>query len=294
MWTGQPEPVDFFLNYVALGKPVVFRGAMQKQEKNGHPSLRSTLSKNNFLQKYGRENIPVSTIPYASTFGVGAQAMSLQDVAEMDLANATHQQSVEVTQEQENLNAVEEDIFDADQVPLYAFSVASPGWRRQIEDDVGLPSLLEVLSVVRVFALYFVIISVLLISSVLLIYLGWRTGTGRRDAVLSGSERDWRYVNASQYLCIDCVHEVLVVVVLFIYNYTCTAPMHYHGHAVNSLAYGEKQWFLLPPTEAKYSKTPSLQYVKSLRESERSATDSQLPLQCTQRSGDLMYVPTLW
>lgn len=77
------------------------------------------------------------------------------------------------------------------------------------------------------------------------------------------------------------------------------APMHYHGHAVNSLAYGEKKWFMLPPTQAFYSKTPSLEYANSLRareqqEGAQGKGDGEDPLQCTQRAGDLMYVPTLW
>jgi hypothetical protein len=69
--------------------------------------------------------------------------------------------------------------------------------------------------------------------------------------------------------------------------------MHYHGHAVNSLAYGEKRWFLLPPARAVYSKTPSLEYAQALLRGGQGGGE-EAPLQCTQRAGDVMFVPTLW
>ena len=34
------------------------------------------------------------------------------------------------------------------------------------------------------------------------------------------------------------------------------AMMHFHNHAVNALAYGRKQWFLMPPSQAVYAKAP--------------------------------------
>mmetsp|Transcript_19810 Transcript_19810/g.33321 ORF Transcript_19810/g.33321 Transcript_19810/m.33321 type:complete len:692 (+) Transcript_19810:81-2156(+) len=240
VWVGQPEPVDFFVNYVALGKPVVFRGAMQHMEARGETSIRAALNRKQFLQKYGRESIAVSTIPYASSFGVGVHAMSLRDVADLNVSEASTppQQTVDdgssdgVLAGRDSGQAGDDGV---DEPPLYAFSTASPAWREQIEDDIGLPALLEGGGLLQDVEMQF--------------YLG-PMGTG--------------------------------------------APMHYHGHAVNSLAYGEKQWFLLPPGRARYSKTPSLQYVKALREQEQSKTGDNLPLQCTQRAGDLMFVPTLW
>lgn len=64
------------------------------------------------------------------------------------------------------------------------------------------------------------------------------------------------------------------------------APMHFHGHAVNTLAFGEKRWFLLPPSDAYYSTLPSGQFVRE------GHGDSAW--QCTQRSGDILFVPSLW
>ena len=80
---------------------------------------------------------------------------------------------------------------------------------------------------------------------------------------------------------------------LYVCMYMYIAPMHYHGHAVNSLAYGEKKWFLLPPSQALYSKTPSLEFAQYLLANKQGDLASKT-MQCTQRAGDLMYVPTLW
>lgn len=82
------------------------------------------------------------------------------------------------------------------------------------------------------------------------------------------------------------------------------APVHFHGHAVNSMAYGEKvscpshlclpsfltnrqRWILFPPELAFYSTKPSLSFFREDARVEGS-------LQCHQRSGDVMFVPSLW
>lgn len=64
------------------------------------------------------------------------------------------------------------------------------------------------------------------------------------------------------------------------------APVHFHGHAINSLAFGEKLWFLHPPSQAFYSKQSGLAFARSPR--------SRRSLRCTQSPGDLLYVPPLW
>ena len=65
------------------------------------------------------------------------------------------------------------------------------------------------------------------------------------------------------------------------------APMHLHTDAWNCLVYGEKRWFLMPPFQGAYSAMPIRQWV-----------DKQYPsmqvLECTQRSGDVLYVPKYW
>lgn len=67
------------------------------------------------------------------------------------------------------------------------------------------------------------------------------------------------------------------------------APMHFHGHAINTMAFGEKHWFLLPPDEAFYSTLPASEFVPGVLRGNESST-----WQCTQFSGDILYVPSLW
>lgn len=66
------------------------------------------------------------------------------------------------------------------------------------------------------------------------------------------------------------------------------APMHFHGHAVNTLAFGEKRWFIYPPGDAFYSTQPALDFVQT------SSPAVSAAWQCTQHSGDIMFVPTQW
>lgn len=76
------------------------------------------------------------------------------------------------------------------------------------------------------------------------------------------------------------------------------APVHYHGHAVNVLAYGAKRWKLMAPSHAFYSKMPAEEFYLS-RIAEGNATESTglgspHELECMQYAGDVMFVPTLW
>jgi len=70
------------------------------------------------------------------------------------------------------------------------------------------------------------------------------------------------------------------------------APAHFHGHAVNTLAYGAKHWYLYPPSKAFYSTTPAYQFSKNKNES--ASGNEEEALECTQMAGDIMFVPTLW
>ena len=67
------------------------------------------------------------------------------------------------------------------------------------------------------------------------------------------------------------------------------APLHWHDAALNFLAFGEKKWFLEPPTSpfASYSNEPVLAWL-SLH---NGAVNS---MQCTQLPGDLLFVPKDW
>lgn len=74
------------------------------------------------------------------------------------------------------------------------------------------------------------------------------------------------------------------------------APAHFHGHAINSLAYGEKQWLLYPPVHAFYSTTPAQHLFDSAATADALGTGEGEggPVLVTQRAGDVLFVPALW
>ena len=60
---------------------------------------------------------------------------------------------------------------------------------------------------------------------------------------------------------------------------------------------GSKRWFLRPPTEAEYSTVPASRFVPLLARngsSSGSGSGSGSLLECTQRGGDVLYVPYTW
>eukprot|EP00043_Microstomoeca_roanoka_P018235 m.194015 g.194015 ORF g.194015 m.194015 type:complete len:169 (-) comp16787_c2_seq5:1448-1954(-) len=69
------------------------------------------------------------------------------------------------------------------------------------------------------------------------------------------------------------------------------APMHVHSGAWNALVYGRKHWYLLPPSEAFYSKQHPREFVQDILPElkTRSAV-----LECIQESGDVLFVPEMW
>ena len=80
------------------------------------------------------------------------------------------------------------------------------------------------------------------------------------------------------------------------------APFHYHHDAINVLAWGRKRWYMRPPQEAEYSTVPAADLVRHVlpalnataaggAAARRAAAP---PLQCTQRGGDVLYVPSGW
>jgi hypothetical protein len=108
------------------------------------------------------------------------------------------------------------------------------------------------------------------------------------------------------------------------------APIHYHSDAVNTLLYGRKRWYLLPPDDAVFSTVPAAVFTAALLRrndggnatatasatsgvsaSGAGAADSCVdegddmmadgdaprapaPLECTQEAGDVLYVPRSW
>ncbi len=71
------------------------------------------------------------------------------------------------------------------------------------------------------------------------------------------------------------------------------APFHSHCPAFNGLAYGEKRWFLYPPGHARAaysSRHPRVWLEEALGE----IPEEERPFACTQRPGEVVYVPGLW
>lgn len=69
------------------------------------------------------------------------------------------------------------------------------------------------------------------------------------------------------------------------------APVHFHDHAANFLAYGYKRWLLWPPASSFWT---TKHIGRWLGEDYHNATKDTRPLECRQGPGDVMYVPALW
>ena len=168
IWGDTPHSELFISHYVSAGRPVVFRGAALNDK------LRTSFTKNNFLSKYGSRNLPVATIPYASSFGIDMQDISFEELANVALFDGQE----EFDSSSSNNESNNGDNNDSIQPPVYAFSAL-----RSKEDPISLdappPPCLNAVS--RISATQF--------------YLGC-AGSG--------------------------------------------APSHFHGSAVNVLAYGKK------------------------------------------------------
>lgn len=93
------------------------------------------------------------------------------------------------------------------------------------------------------------------------------------------------------------------------------APVHYHGHAINVLSYGVKDWIVYPPDYSFYSTIPALEYFTSvLLRDNMTALDALIAsntssnynshsaennlyskgLRVRQYAGDILYIPSLW
>jgi len=69
------------------------------------------------------------------------------------------------------------------------------------------------------------------------------------------------------------------------------ASLHFHENAVNALAYGRKRWLLRAPDQAAYSRQPTAELLKHWRSLPQSSVK---PMECTQQSGDVLFVPEHW
>eukprot|EP01119_Soliformovum_irregulare_P012678 TRINITY_DN3305_c3_g1_i3.p1 TRINITY_DN3305_c3_g1~~TRINITY_DN3305_c3_g1_i3.p1 ORF type:complete len:601 (+),score=183.08 TRINITY_DN3305_c3_g1_i3:16-1818(+) len=66
------------------------------------------------------------------------------------------------------------------------------------------------------------------------------------------------------------------------------SPPHFHGDAWNALIFGKKHWFLYPPDRAFFSR----KHVMKWYEEDKKKRDD--PLECLQRPGEIVYVPSNW
>jgi len=71
------------------------------------------------------------------------------------------------------------------------------------------------------------------------------------------------------------------------------APPHLHKAAVNSLVFGRKRWYLMPPRDAVYGAQPIAQWVEE-GWPERHRSAGRKVLECEQNAGDLLYIPDFW
>lgn len=70
------------------------------------------------------------------------------------------------------------------------------------------------------------------------------------------------------------------------------APAHIHADAVNAVVAGVKRWYVSPPRDSVYSRTPVAAWAAAIEEA--PAVTDATPLRCTQRAGDVVYVPGEW
>ena len=66
------------------------------------------------------------------------------------------------------------------------------------------------------------------------------------------------------------------------------SPLHFHEDAWNAAFRGRKEWFVLPPADAVYSTVPIKAW---LRQQEEEGGMPPSLLRCTQRRGDIMFIP---
>ena len=66
------------------------------------------------------------------------------------------------------------------------------------------------------------------------------------------------------------------------------AQPHFHPLALNALAFGQKHWMVWPPADAFFYTGSGAQWVRE------AALLGRRPLQCAQRAGDVLVVPSSW
>lgn len=72
------------------------------------------------------------------------------------------------------------------------------------------------------------------------------------------------------------------------------APFHVHADAVNAAIHGDKHWFILTPGRSVYSRKPVRDWMENDLPRLMETDPDNVPLQCVQRAGDVIYIPLDW
>lgn len=72
------------------------------------------------------------------------------------------------------------------------------------------------------------------------------------------------------------------------------APLHFHGNALNYLAYGQKFWVLVPPENATYMRQSLSTWLHENSSLPWSTVGGVPVLRCVQDAGSTLYVPAGW
>ena len=223
-----PSEYEFYNNYLYQSKPVLLRGVALGTK------IRQSFRKDAFIKRYSNDSAPISSIPYADSFGYDNDKTNIDNLIEYGVGKSGIDSTV--SEVDRVMSAGKEyDVYD----PLYIFYESN----NKLLTDVEVPSC-------------------------------W------------GKNR----INNLAYQ-------------LYMGPKGSGAPAHYHGHAMNTLAYGKKHWLLYRPIDTFYTTTTYSSYRKFILNGTYKSGDDNLlynlkdtkvTIQCTQEAGDILYIPSLW
>jgi hypothetical protein len=219
-----PSAEEFFAKYINQGKPVIFRNAalMENEKMN---LLRHNYQKNRFLSKYGKLKASISPIPYggkrrfsfvnlillilfsSESFGVKPITAYLKDIANQPFPISSSQKSIPFS-EYLQFESPELSPFETleKKTPNYVFLTPPNFWGKKFQEDVPTPRPLIV---------------------------------GKENSNLSASFNLSQIATSVQTNAKN-VTSYSYELQFYFGSAGTGAPVHYHGHAINTLAYGEK------------------------------------------------------
>lgn len=257
-----PGSAKFYDQYVNTATPVIFRYVGLKEGTNSN-RCRKVFDKAAFLNRYGDIVVPTATIPYAGSFGVPGGSASLREIADAPVPEQLRLFVSELFSKQATEASKMQSAVAERNVSFSGDICSAP-----ISDTSAQPPLYTFCTpspnweaMLRT--------DIPLPNSI--------TGASRASAAEGGGAgQEWFY--ETQF---------------YLGPTGSGAPPHFHGHAINTLAYGTKEWFLYPPSAAFYSTLPAINFASSVIPS-GSIMGETAPLRVTQHAGDVLYVPALW